>query len=58
MILKANLDKYTHKEPSHDTYYAGLNYENSGFFGQYAGGSVKHLQILKMVIKDGHVQRW
>ncbi|PSJ80952.1 trimeric porin PorB [Neisseria iguanae] len=35
-------DKYTHRYPSQDTYYAGLNYENSGFFGQYAGGYRKH----------------
>ena len=46
-------DKYTHKVPSHDTYYAGLNYENSGFFGQYAGGFRKN----SVDVKDGHVQR-
>ncbi|OSI17751.1 hypothetical protein BWD09_04790 [Neisseria dentiae] len=28
-------DKYTHEEASRDAYYAGLNYENSGFFAQY-----------------------
>ena len=50
---KANLDKYTHEKPSHDTYYAGLNYENSGFFGQYAGGFRKN----SVDVKDGHVQR-
>ena len=50
---EANLDKYTHKKPSHDTYYAGLNYENSGFFGQYAGGFRKN----SVDVKDGHVQR-
>ena len=54
---KANLDKYTHKEPSHDTYYAGLNYENSGFFGQYAGGFRKNSANTKNGYKDGHVQR-
>ena len=27
-------DKYTHNDATRDTYYAGLNYENSGFFGQ------------------------
>ena len=46
-------DKYKHKYPSHDTYYAGLNYENSGFFGQYAGGFRKN----SVDTKDGHVQR-
>ena len=50
---KANLDKYTHEKPSHDTYYAGLNYENSGFFGQYAGGFRKN----SVGTKDGNVQR-
>ena len=50
---EANLDKYTHKKPSHDTYYAGLNYENSGFFGQYAGGFRKNA----VSEKDGHVHR-
>ena len=54
---KANLDKYTHKEPSRDTYYAGLNYENSGFFGQYAGGFRKNSANTKNGYKDGHVQR-
>ena len=46
-------DKYKHKYPSHDTYYAGLNYENSGFFGQYAGGFRKN----SVGTKDGNVQR-
>nr|WP_315040046.1 trimeric porin PorB [uncultured Neisseria sp.] len=46
-------DKYAHKVPSRDTYYAGLNYENSGFFGQYAGGFRKN----SVDVKDGHVQR-
>ena len=46
-------DKYTHKVPSRDTYYAGLNYENSGFFGQYAGGFRKNA----VSEKDGHVHR-
>ena len=54
---KANLDKYTHEKPSHDTYYAGLNYENSGFFGQYAGGFRKNSADTKNGYKDGHVQR-
>ena len=46
-------DKYTHKVPTRDTYYAGLNYENSGFFGQYAGGFRKNA----VSEKDGHVHR-
>ena len=46
-------DKYTHKVPSRDTYYAGLNYENSGFFGQYASGFRKNA----VSEKDGHVHR-
>ena len=50
-------DKYTHKVPSRDTYYAGLNYENSGFFGQYAGGFRKNSADTKNGYKDGHVQR-
>ena len=54
---KANLDKYTHEKPSHDTYYAGLNYENSGFFGQYAGGFRKNSVDTQNGYKDGHVQR-
>ncbi|WP_456093561.1 trimeric porin PorB [Neisseria sp.] len=57
-------DKYTHKVPSRDTYYAGLNYENSGFFGQYAGGFRKNLKTGKdasgndtYTNKDGQVHR-
>nr|WP_311460336.1 trimeric porin PorB [uncultured Neisseria sp.] len=46
-------DKYTHNEATRDTYYAGLNYENSGFFGQYAGGFRKNA----VSEKDGHVHR-
>ena len=47
------LDKYTHNDATRDTYYAGLNYENSGFFGQYAGGFRKNA----VSEKDGHVHR-
>ncbi|ASK27649.1 trimeric porin PorB [Neisseria chenwenguii] len=47
-------DKYSHATASGDTYYAGLNYENSGFFGQYAGGYRKHT-LLKN--DDGTVRR-
>ncbi len=55
-------DKYTHNDAPHDTYYAGLNYENSGFFGQYAGGFRKNSvdttdENGKVTHKDGHVQR-
>ena len=50
-------DKYTHKDAPRDTYYAGLNYENSGFFGQYAGGFRKNSVETKNGYKDGHVQR-
>ena len=46
-------DKYTHNDATSDTYYAGLNYENSGFFGQYAGGFRKNA----VSEKDGHVHR-
>ena len=46
-------DKYTHNDAAQDTYYAGLNYENSGFFGQYAGGFRKN----SVGTKDGNVQR-
>ena len=46
-------DKYTHNDATRDTYYAGLNYENYGFFGQYAGGFRKNA----VSEKDGHVHR-
>ena len=46
-------DKYTHNDATRDTYYAGLNYETSGFFGQYAGGFRKNA----VSEKDGHVHR-
>ena len=46
-------DKHTHNDAAQDTYYAGLNYENSGFFGQYAGGFRKN----SVGTKDGNVQR-
>ena len=35
-------DRTTHAVKSGDSYYAGLNYENSGFFGRYAGSFAKH----------------
>lgn len=31
-------DKYYHAEPGRDTFFGGLNYENSGYFAQYTGG--------------------
>ena len=35
-------DRTTHAVKSGAAYYAGLNYENSGFFGRYAGSFAKH----------------
>ncbi|WP_373745906.1 trimeric porin PorB [Neisseria dentiae] len=35
-------DKYTHSVPSNEAYYAGLNYENSGFFAQYGAAFQKN----------------
>ena len=35
-------DKYEHDRVHGDAYYAGLNYENSGFFARYAGSFAKH----------------
>lgn len=37
-----DLDKYTHKQSSRESYHAGLKYENAGFFGQYAGSFAKY----------------
>ena len=34
-------DKYDHAEKSRESYDLGLNYENSGFFGRYAGSYAK-----------------
>ncbi|MCP1772213.1 major outer membrane protein P.IB [Neisseria perflava] len=51
-------DKYTHKIGDEGTYYLGLNYENSGFFGQYAGGYKKNLVVnSQSVAKDGQLHR-
>ncbi len=44
-------DKYTHKEKSRDSYDLGLNYENSGFFGRYAGSYAK-----RAVLSDDHLK--
>ena len=38
-------DKYTHKQSSRESYYAGLKYENAGFFGQYAGSFAKYADL-------------
>ena len=35
-------DKYDHAVKSRASYDLGLNYENSGFFGRYAGSYAKH----------------
>ena len=35
-------DRHDHKRVSGESYHAGLNYENSGFFGRYAGKFAKH----------------
>ena len=35
-------DKHEHAVKSRESYHAGLNYENAGFFGQYAGSFAKH----------------
>lgn len=44
-------DRYTHKEKSRDSYDLGLNYENSGFFGRYAGSYAK-----RTVLSDDHLK--
>lgn len=38
-------DKYDHKLSSRESYHAGLNYENSGFFAQYAGSFAKYADL-------------
>ena len=35
-------DKHKHAVKSGESYHAGLNYENAGFFGQYAGSFAKN----------------
>ena len=35
-------DKHDHAVKSGESYHVGLNYENAGFFGQYAGSFAKH----------------
>ena len=41
-------DKGKHEQPSLDSYHFGVNYENAGFFGQYAGVYAKN----KIVTND------
>ena len=38
-------DKHTHAVKSRESYHAGLNYENAGFFGQYAGSFAKYADL-------------
>ena len=38
-------DKYTHTVKSRESYDLGLNYENSGFFGRYAGSYAKRAEL-------------
>ena len=38
-------DKYNHAKKSRDSYGLGLNYENSGFFGRYAGSYAKRAYL-------------
>ena len=45
-------DKYTHKEKSRDSYDLGLNYENSGFFGRYAGSYAKRAELSSDYLKE------
>ena len=53
-------DKYKHAVKSGESYHAGLNYENAGFFGQYAGSFAKNtLNEGKTAVegKDNQVHR-
>ena len=38
-------DKHKHAVKSGESYHAGLNYENAGFFGQYAGSFAKYADL-------------
>ena len=38
-------DRHTHAVKSRESYHAGLNYENAGFFGQYAGSFAKYADL-------------
>ena len=46
-------DKYDHAKESRESYDLGLNYENSGFFGRYAGSFAKHA-----VLDAGHLDKF
>ena len=54
-------DKGKHEQPSLDSYHFGVNYENAGFFGQYAGVYAKNkivtndIQNLIEMDKDDYV---
>ncbi|STZ77468.1 trimeric porin PorB [Bergeriella denitrificans] len=57
-------DRYAHEVATGETYFGGLNYENSGFFGRYAGGYRKHVLAndltdgsTRALNKDGQVHR-
>ena len=51
-------DKYNHEKPAEDRYYAGLNYANSGFFAQYAGGFAKNTyEDTSNKLHDGQLHR-
>ena len=44
-------DKYTHTVKSRESYDLGLNYENSGFFGRYAGSYAKRADLTADYLK-------
>ena len=44
-------DKHTHAAKSRESYDLGLNYENSGFFGRYAGSYAKRADLT-----DGYLE--
>ena len=44
-------DKYTHTVKSRESYDLGLNYENSGFFGRYAGSYAKRADLTTDYLK-------
>ena len=52
-------DKYRHEDPSRDAYYAGLNYENAGWFAQYGVGYKKNNYVATASgeSKDGYAHK-
>ena len=44
-------DKYDHAVKSRESYDLGLNYENSGFFGRYAGSYAKRAELTADYLK-------